>query len=63
LIPIFEYISGNWGQAVRLCEMRDVERWPLSRALKANALVRMGRYDTAVDLCREVQVRQARSAN
>ncbi|CAB1114014.1 unnamed protein product [Ectocarpus sp. CCAP 1310/34] len=56
LQPIYNALeSGNWRQAVRLCEKRDVERWLTTKALKANGLWRLGKYDEALELCLHVQ--------
>lgn len=41
---------------VRLCEQRDVEKWLTTKALKANGLWRLGKYEEAIRLCLEVQV-------
>ncbi|CAN0406620.1 unnamed protein product, partial [Laminaria digitata] len=41
---------------VRLCEQRDVEKWLTTKALKANGLWRLGKYDEGIRLCLEVQV-------
>ncbi|CAN0335730.1 unnamed protein product [Pylaiella littoralis] len=56
LQPIYNALeTGNWRQAVRLCEKRDVEKWQISKALKANGLWRLGKYDEGLQLCLEVQ--------
>ncbi|CAM9524404.1 unnamed protein product, partial [Phaeothamnion confervicola] len=47
--------SHNFRQAIKLCEKKDLEKWPVTKALKACALARMGRTDEAMDLCREVK--------
>eukprot|EP00903_Cladosiphon_okamuranus_P013457 g12533.t1 len=56
LQPIYNALeSGNWRQAVRLCDKRDVEKWLTTKALKANGLWRLGKYDEALQLCLDVQ--------
>lgn len=56
LAPIYNALeSGNWRQAVRLCEKRELEKWMITKALKANGLWRLQRYDESLRLCLEVQ--------
>lgn len=44
------------GFQVRFCEKRDVEKWLTTKALKANGLWRLGKYDEGLQLCLDVQV-------
>lgn len=37
--------------------MRDVEKWHTTKALKANGLWRLGKFEAALRLCHEVQVK------
>lgn len=55
-MPFFSGIINKCLLQVRLCEKRDVERWLTTKALKANGLWRLGKYDEALELCLDVQV-------
>ena len=55
--------SHNFKQVMKLCEKKDVEKWPITKALKACALVQQNRHDAAMDLCREAQVCQDLSSD
>ncbi|CAM9800110.1 unnamed protein product, partial [Chrysoparadoxa australica] len=59
LQPIYNALDAHqWKRALKLCEKKDVERWPITKALKANALIKLGGGAQAMELCREVQVEQ-----
>lgn len=62
--PIYSALdNGNFEQAVRLCQKKDVEKWDLTKALKASALARLGHRDAAMELCREVNARAPADEN
>ncbi len=44
----------NYALAVKLCEMKDVERWAVTMALKSYGLAKLGYSDDALSLAKEV---------
>ncbi len=46
--------ASNYALAVKLCEMKDVERWAVTKALKSYGLAKLGYSDEALALAKEV---------
>eukprot|EP01084_Bolivina_argentea_P008203 15347_1 len=44
----------NYSLAVKLCKMKDMERWAVTKALKSYGLARLGHSDEALALAKEV---------
>ncbi len=46
--------DGNYSLAVKLCEMKDLERWAVTKALKSYGIAKLGHTDEALALAKEV---------
>ena len=57
LTPIYSALdSGNYKSALKLCQKKDIEKWDITQALQAYALICMHRTQEALDIARAVKV-------